>query len=90
MDDPLRHCADLKAIFRRQSGGWLDRDTLCRVRQLCQAAGAVAADLGCRVELGRVEHCAEQLFSHRDRRIDALREQVLLSLESIEHRARRV
>jgi hypothetical protein len=50
----------------------------------------VAADLGCRVELGRVEHCAEQLFSHRDRRIDALREQVLLSLESIEHRARRV
>jgi hypothetical protein len=90
MDDPLRHCADLKAIFRRQSGGWLDRDTLRRVRQLCQAAGAVAADLGCRVELGRVEHCAEQLFSHRDRRIDALREQVLLSLESIEHRARRV
>jgi hypothetical protein len=89
MDDPLKHCADLKAIFRRQSGGWLDRDTLYRVRELCQAAGAMADDLGCRVELGRVEHCAEQLFSHRDRRIDALREQVLFSLDSIEYRARR-
>lgn len=90
MDDPLKHCEDLKAIFRRQAGGWLDRDTLHRVRELCQAAGAAADDLSCRVELGRVEHCAEQLLSHRDRRIDALREQVLLSLESIERRARRV
>lgn len=67
MDNPLKHCEDLKTIFRRQAGGWLDHETL-----------------------RRVEHCAEQLFSHRDRRIDALREQVLLSLESIEHRARRV
>jgi len=88
MDDPLKHCADLKAIFRRQAGGWLDRDTLHRVRELCQAAGA--GHPGFRFELGRVEHCAEQLFSHRDRRIDALREQVLFSLEAIEHRARRV
>lgn len=89
MDNPIKHCEDLKAIFRRQAGGWLDRDTLHRVRQLCHAAGAMAEDPGCRAELGRVEHCAEQLFSHRDRRVDALREQVLLSLESIEHRARR-
>lgn len=90
MDDPLKHCADLKAIFRRQAGGWLDRDTLHRVRALCGAAGAAAGDPGFRAELGRVEHCAEQLYSHRDRRVDALREQVLFSLESIEHRARRV
>lgn len=85
--DPLKLCADLKAIFRRQAGGWLDRDTLRRVRELCRAAGAIAEDPGCRVELGRVEHFAEQLFSHRDRRIDVLREQLLLSLESIEHRS---
>lgn len=90
MDDPLKHCADLKAIFRRQAGGWLDRDTLHRVRELCHAACAAAEDAGFRVELGRVEHYAEQLFTHRDRRIDALREQLLFSLESIEHRARRV
>jgi len=87
MDDSLKHCADLKAIFRRQAGGWLDRDTLHRVRELCQAAGAGAGDAGCRAELGRVEHYAEQLFSHRDRRSDVLREQVLLSLESIERRS---
>ncbi len=88
MDDPLKHCADLKAIFRRQAGGWLDRDTLHRVRELCQAAGA--GDPGFRLELVDVERCAEQLYSHRDRRTDALREQVLFSLEAIEHRARRV
>jgi hypothetical protein len=85
--DPLKLCADLKAIFRRQAGGWLDRDTLRRVRELCRAACALAEDPGCRAELGRVEHFAEQLFSHRDRRVDVLREQVLLSLESIEHRS---
>jgi hypothetical protein len=56
--DPLKLCADLNAIFRRQAGGWLDS-----------------------------EHFAEQLFSHRDRRSDVLREQVLLSLESIERRS---
>ena len=89
MDDPLKHCADLKAIFQRQAGGWLDRDTLRRVRELCEAAGAVARDPGFRLELRRVEHCAEQLYSHRDRRIDALRDQLLFSLDSIEHRARR-
>ena len=90
MDDPLKHCADLKAIFGRQAGGWLDRDTLRRVRELCRQAEALAADVHCRIELGRVEQYAEQLFSHRDRRSDVLREQLLLSLEAIEHRARRV
>ncbi len=85
--DPLKLCADLNAIFRRQAGGWLDSDTLRRVRELCRAAGAGALDPGCRAELGRVEHFAEQLFSHRDRRSDVLREQVLLSLESIERRS---
>ncbi len=89
MDDSLKHCADLKAIFRRQAGGWLDRDTLRRVRALCEAADAVAGDPGFRLELRRVEQYAEQLHSHRDRRSEALREQVLFSLESIEHRARR-
>jgi hypothetical protein len=88
MDDPLKHCADLKAIFRRQAGGWLDRDTLRRVHELCRAVEALADDPHCRAELGRVEHHAAMLFSHRDRRSDALREQVLFSLESIEHRAR--
>lgn len=87
MDDALRHCEDLKAIFGRQAGGWLDRDTLARVRQLCRQASGID-DAHCRAELGRVEHYAALLFSHRDRRTDALREQVLLSLESIERRAR--
>ena len=85
--DPLKLCADLNAIFRRQAGGWLDSDTLRRVRELCRAAGAAALDPGCRAELGRIEHFAEQLFSHRDRRVDGLREQLLLSLESIERRS---
>lgn len=90
MDDSLKHCADLKAIFRRQAGGWLDRDTLHRVRELCRAAGAGAGDVAFRAELGWVAHCAEQLHSHRDPRVDVLREQVLFSLDSIEHRARRI
>lgn len=88
MEDPLKLCADLNAIFRRQSGGWLDRETLRRVRELCRAAAEAAADSQCRLELGRVEHCAAQLHSHRDPRVDALREQVLLSLERVEHRSR--
>jgi len=23
MDDALKHCAELKALFRRQTGGWM-------------------------------------------------------------------
>ena len=88
MEDPLKLCADLNAIFRRHSGGWIDRDTLGRVRALCRAAAEAAGDLQYRLELGRVEHCAAQLHSHRDPRVDVLREQVLVSLERLEHRAR--
>ncbi len=88
MEDPLKLCADLNAILRPQSGGWLDRDTLGRVRDLCRAVAEAAGDLQCRLELGTVEHCATELHSHRDRRVDVLREQVLVSLERVEHRAR--
>ena len=88
MEDPLKLCADLNAIFRRQSGGWLDRETLRRVRSLCRAAAEAAGDLQSRLELDRVAYCAAQLYSHRDPRVDVLREQVLLSLERVEHRSR--
>lgn len=87
MGTALELCADLKAIFRRQSGGWLDRESLRRVRALCQAAAAAADEVHCRVELGRVAHYAAQLHSHRDARTDSLREQILVALESVEHRA---
>lgn len=86
MEDPLQLCADLKAIFRRQSGAWLDRETLRRVRALCHAAGRAAHDPLCRAEIGRVAHYAESLHSHRDARTDSLREHVLLSLDCVEHR----
>lgn len=86
MDDPRRHCADLKAIFRRHSGGWLDRDTLSRARGLCRAAAAAADDAYCALELERVSHYATQLYTHRDARTDSLREKILLTLESIEQR----
>lgn len=86
MEDALQLCADLKAVFRRQSGGWLDRDTLRRVRELCDAAAASADDAQCKVELGRVAHYAGQLFSHRDARTDSLREQILVTLEGVEDR----
>lgn len=88
MEDPLKLCADLNAIFRRQSGAWLDRDTLHRVRALCQAAARAAGDVQCRLELGTIERWATQLHSHRDPRVDVLREQVLLSLERVERRSR--
>ena len=87
MENPLELCADLKAIFRRQSAAWLDRDTLRQVRQLCSLAAAAAADNPhAGVEIGRIAHYAEQLHSHRDARTDSLREQTLLTLDSIEDR----
>jgi hypothetical protein len=86
VENPLQLCADLKAIFRRHSGGWLDRDTLRRVRQLCHRAGAAAHDPHARVEIGKVAHYAEQLYSHRDARTDSLREHILLTLDSLEDR----
>jgi hypothetical protein len=87
MEDALELCADLKAIFRRQSAAWLDRDTLRRARQLCERAAAAAADdRYARVEIARVAHYAEQLHSHRDPRADSLRERILLTLDSLEDR----
>jgi len=87
MENPLELCSDLKAIFRRQSAAWLDRDTLRQVRQLCNRAAAAAADdPHAGVEIARIAHYAEQLHSHRDARIDSLREQTLLTLDSIEDR----
>jgi hypothetical protein len=86
MENPLRICAELKAIFRRQSSAWLDCDTLRRVRELCHAAAAAAGDAYCRAEFGRVAHYAERLYSHRDPRTDRLRGQILLILDSIEDR----
>jgi hypothetical protein len=35
MGEALRHCADLKSVFRRHAGGWLDRESLGRVKELC-------------------------------------------------------
>jgi hypothetical protein len=86
MENPLQLCAELKAVFRRQSAAWLDRDTLGRVRALCHAAAAAADDAYCRTEIGRVAHYAERLYSHRDPRTDWLREQILLILDAIEDR----
>jgi hypothetical protein len=86
MGNPLQICAELKTIFRRQSSAWLDRDTLRRVRELCHAAAAAVDDAYCRAEVGRVAHCAERLYSHRDPRTDRLREQILLILDAIEDR----
>jgi hypothetical protein len=88
MEDPIQLCADLKAIFRRQSGSWLDRETLRRVRALCYAAGQAAEDPHSRAEIARVAHYAENLYSHRDARIDSLRERILLALDSVEDRQR--
>ena len=86
MDITLRLCADLKAIFRRQSGAWLDRDTLHRVETLCRDMHLAARDAHASAEIGRVAHYAKRLHTHRDPRIDVLREQVLLSLDALEHR----
>jgi hypothetical protein len=86
MENPLELCADLKAIFRRQSAAWLDRDTLRRARELCARVAAAADDPQAGIEIARVAHYAERLHSHRDARTDSLREQILISLDSIEHR----
>ena len=86
MDHALQLCADLKAIFRRQAGGWLDRDTLLRVQTLCDEVHQAARDAHARSEIGRVAHYAQRLHTHRDPRIDVLREQILWSLDSVEDR----
>ena len=86
MENPLELCADLKAIFRRQSAAWLDRDTLSRVRELCIGVAAAADDPHTGVDAARIAHYAERLYSHRDARTDSLREQILIALDSIEDR----
>ena len=86
MGEALRHCADLKSVFRRHAGGWLDRDSLSRVKELCARAAASAHDPHTRCEIARVALYAEQLYSHRGARIDLARERILLSLESVEDR----
>jgi hypothetical protein len=86
MGDALRHCADLKSVFRRHSGGWLDRESLSRVKDLCTRTADSAQDPHTRFEIARVAFYAEQLYSHRGPRTDLLRERILLSLESVESR----
>ena len=86
MDDVLRHCADLKSVFRRHSGAWLDREGLGRVKALCTRAAASSRDARTQYELARVAFFAEQLYSHRGARTDLLRERILLSLEALEDR----
>jgi len=84
MGDALRHCADLKSVFRRHAGGWLDRESLRRVTDLCTRTAECAQDPHARFEIGRVAFYAELLHSHRGPRIDLLRERILISLESVE------
>ena len=86
MVDALRDCADLKAIFRRQAGAWLDGETLCRVRELCERASGRFDDPHARVEIARVARYAERLYDHRVACTDSLREQILLSLDCVEDR----
>jgi hypothetical protein len=86
MENPLELCAALKSIFRCHAGGWLDRDTLGCVRELCHEAARAAGDAHSQVEFDRVAHYAQQLYSHRDARTDSLREQLLMTLDSIENR----
>ena len=86
MENPLQLCSDLKSIFRRQAGCWLDCDTLHRVRGLCVAVEQAAQDEHCLAEIGRVARYAERLHSHCDPRTDLLREQILLALDSIQDR----
>jgi hypothetical protein len=37
MGDALKHCAELKALFRRQTGGWMDPERLSRVTSSARA-----------------------------------------------------
>ena len=86
MDDTLRHCADLKSVFRRHSGAWLDRDSLSRVMDLCTRTAASAPDPHARFEIARIAFYAQQLYSHRGAGTELARERILLSLDSVEDR----
>ena len=89
MDDALKHCAELKALFRRHAGSWLDRERLSRVTELCARTSAAVEDLHARSELARIALYAEQLYSRPAWGADVLRERILLSIEAIEGRAAR-
>lgn len=86
MDDALKHCAELKAVFRPHGGGWLDRERLTRVTELCTLGAAAVDDLHTRSELTRIALYAEQLYARPAWAGDALRERILLSIDSIEDR----
>jgi hypothetical protein len=60
MGEALRHCADLKSVFRRHAGGWLERDSLSRVKDLCARTAASAQDPHARFEIARVAFYAEK------------------------------
>ena len=86
MDDALKHCAELKAVFRRHGGGWLDRDLLSHVTELCTRGAAAVPDLHTRSDLTRIALYAEQLYARPAWAGDVLRERILLSIDSIEDR----
>jgi hypothetical protein len=84
MDDALKHCAELKALFRRQTGGWMDPERLSRVNELCTRGAACVEDLHTRSELTRIALYAQQLYARPAWAGDVLRERILLSIDSIE------
>jgi len=86
VDDALKHCAELKAVFRRHGGGWLDRERLSRVSELCTLGVAAVQDLHSRSELTRIALYAEQLHARPAWAGDVLRERILFSIDSIEDR----
>ena len=86
MDDALKHCAELKAVFRRRAGGWLDPERLRQVTELCARGAAEVQDLHTRSELTRIALYAEQLHARPGWAADVLRERILLSIDSIEDR----
>ena len=86
MDDALKHCAELKALFRRHAGAWMDPERLSRVNELCTRGAAAVQDLHTRSELIRIALYAEQLYARPAWAGDVLRERILLSIDSIEDR----
>ena len=86
MEDALKHCAELKALFRRQTGGWMDPERLSRVNELCTRGAASVADLHTRSELTRIALYAQQLHARPAWAADVLRERILFSIDSIEDR----
>ena len=86
MDDALKHCAELKALFRPYAGGWLDPERLRHVTELCARGAAEVHDLHTRSELTRIALYAEQLHARPGWAADVLRERILFSIDSIQDR----